>query len=1693
MSSSGRGRGGGGSSSEDNGATGNALSTTNSSSLMRTWGGEGSDWSDVAFNLDLYLRQQWRSNAYKDKMNIIFYLHGEDNHGNPYDASSIDTEVIESADDLIYYALAVSAEPGTTAHKMIKQSSNVKSQNYISSGSGKKLFDYLSAAFSSTEKSSANVVATYIDLLKLKMVKHESVEAYIAKVHEAVTMVRQKGEPVSDKLVAMIMVYGLPDQFCEVRTAVEHQKPEADTLEKITASMLAERNVLNARGIKSTSYTWNNSNPLQGLGLISQHDNTKSDKLANIKCFHCKKFGHYANNCPDKKSSNGRNKYWCDICYSWGSHSTDFCFSNPNRTAFKGKGKSGKGKGNKGKDKGKGGKGKGRGRGKGKGHQNFPTGYQSYAMHAGEWVWQPTQRVWPSNTPPDSASNSNPSQPAPAQNASSDGNHVWWADEAESYSFIVIDEALDFNSCREGDHAALFSQGNQHFTADPSIMDQLSAAQRKIDSTSDGDLYWAFWDSGASRNLLSESSPAISLMSDVQQSPSGGVSVGNGQSLPFSRTGNIGGDVYTTAKGLKYDLCSAFSAARRGLSTVLDFDEYGNNLSYVYDKATKRAVPLMDRGRNVPMIPLSFLYGEPASSSSSIAHVADAGDCAFSVQERQQFWTAWHRSDFDISSEENNDGVCFYAFNIMKKLSKADQDFLTHCRLGHLSRRAIFQLIRNGTSGITFSGHLVDLCRPCQQAKHSRNDRGGPIDERHPNAQFGEHLHSDLAIVNHKDLEGHKYVLTIVDEVSRRHYTSNLKDKESSTVVKNLRRLATKLQARTGRRIKTWQFDRGSEFLNVDVTSFIEDELGAKQLFSNIECPWQNGFAERSFGVIFSKARAMMKHADLPWKFWGRAILHATYLINCSPHRSLNGISPNHFESGKPDDLSHLRVFGCTAEIFVRESRRVHQKLSDRSEFGTFVGISTRGNGYIFMVPRTKETLIIDSRDCKFNETFIPIRGRQGNRCDSGQLIPPDLTATNDEHAPSPHPAARSGRLIEISSSSSRGPTQTSSQPTDVSSTPTQRRPSQRQSTPRRTLPPRSSARQNRGLPAPRFNPDARNTASQLEYNAGPQVRGLAAVPSHSFSSIHVDPADTQDTQSDPFDDVDSQRKDLERKMLNLTSKMESEAALAMLCQDIDTCALEFCNLTADGEPSSQKDIDAMPASDRKRYNDATLHEVNGFKSKHVIEPTRISDVPHDTPVYPAVTRWNTKTNLGKYVKTKCRICFGGHRYDKFMSDCFSPTVSFVSVMILLCLSAMFGWHLASIDYSQAYLNAPLDEVCFMRAPEFVREFDPDGTEIVWKLLKSIYGHPKSGRLWAEHLRKTLIANGFFQFSTDQCVYSINDISQKIYCFILIHTDDIIILSNCPNKRDDVQSLLLRLFEGNDNKHLSSFCGVEIYQSSDRGCVQLRMTHYWKKLMTKFGINESKSRSAISKKISKSDCPEHVNPETKRSFLEVIGSILFGFTHCRHDLAYAIGSLTRVMHAPSSDHLLQARQLLCYINATIDWPLSYWRDENLQYNSDFTFHGYVDASHADDADTCCSTGGWFFFLGPGQGCVASRSSLGNDVALSSTESETMWASKMAQQGAFIKQFLDETQLFKSVHFEVMEDSRPMINAHKKSVSASKFRHMKIRYHYLRQLISDGWCSLVKVATENQLADLATKILPISVTQKHSKRILGFRD
>ena len=149
-----------------------------------------------------------------------------------------------------------------------------------------------------------------------------------------------------------------------------------------------------------------------------------------------------------------------------------------------------------------------------------------------------------------------------------------------------------------------------------------------------------------------------------------------------------------------------------------------------------------------------------------------------------KFWHGIDQGHYDPHIRENNkDEISLFTFDIINSLGQRQKDFLIHARLAHLPRKAIIQMIKNGSKGLPYSGKFMELCRPCLESRQRAENHGKAV-ERHPDGKIGKHLHSDLAVVNKKDSNGFKYVLTVVDEISDEVIVTLLKTKTAANVLK---------------------------------------------------------------------------------------------------------------------------------------------------------------------------------------------------------------------------------------------------------------------------------------------------------------------------------------------------------------------------------------------------------------------------------------------------------------------------------------------------------------------------------------------------------------------------------------------------------------------------------------------------------------------------------------------------------------------------------------------------------------------------------------------------------------------------------------------------------------------------------------------------------------------------------------------
>ena len=117
------------------------------------------------------------------------------------------------------------------------------------------------------------------------------------------------------------------------------------------------------------------------------------------------------------------------------------------------------------------------------------------------------------------------------------------------------------------------------------------------------------------------------------------------------------------------------------------------------------------------------------------------------------------------------------------------------------------------------------------------------------------------------------------------------------------------------------------------------------------------------------KAQAMHLDACIPQSWWEFAVLHAIHLYNQTPIKCLGYKTPFEKLRGVKPSVSHLRVFGCGAYVFLPEEVRAN-KLAPKSELMMFIGFADGIKGYLFM--RNPNNVVFTAVKALFDKKMFP-------------------------------------------------------------------------------------------------------------------------------------------------------------------------------------------------------------------------------------------------------------------------------------------------------------------------------------------------------------------------------------------------------------------------------------------------------------------------------------------------------------------------------------------------------------------------------------------------------------------------------------------------------------------------------------------------------------------------------------------------
>ncbi|KAJ3492188.1 hypothetical protein NLJ89_g11264 [Agrocybe chaxingu] len=287
-----------------------------------------------------------------------------------------------------------------------------------------------------------------------------------------------------------------------------------------------------------------------------------------------------------------------------------------------------------------------------------------------------------------------------------------------------------------------------------------------------------------------------------------------------------------------------------------------------------------------------------------------------------------------------------------------------HRRFSHAGTSLIVDMARkNLVDGlnITEGEKAPGMCEDCIYGKQMAR----PYDEDYePESETLALVHVDLwGPARVRSTGGAKYLMILTDDASSFRKPYFLSDKSGDATLQAIKEYRAESERQTGKKLKKLRFDMGKEFLNKGC----EDYCRESGIVLKSPAPYAhaaNGVPERANRTTIEGVRCLLCDSGLPPSLWADAAATSIYTRNLIPSSRHPGKVPAEVWTGKRQDVSHLRPFGCTA--YAKIPKEVNpSKIGPISVKYSLIGYYDRDAYKLFDKQMGK---VIKSRDVIFEE-----------------------------------------------------------------------------------------------------------------------------------------------------------------------------------------------------------------------------------------------------------------------------------------------------------------------------------------------------------------------------------------------------------------------------------------------------------------------------------------------------------------------------------------------------------------------------------------------------------------------------------------------------------------------------------------------------------------------------------------------------
>lgn len=453
--------------------------------------------------------------------------------------------------------------------------------------------------------------------------------------------------------------------------------------------------------------------------------------------------------------------------------------------------------------------------------------------------------------------------------------------------------------------------------------------------------------------------------------------------------------------------------------------------------------------------------------------------------------------------------------------------------------------------------------------------------------------------------------------------------------------------------------------------------------------------------------------------------------------------------------------------------------------------------------------------------------------------------------------------------------------------------------------------------------------------------------------------------------------------------------------------------------------------------------------------------------------KWVYKTKLnehGEVDKYKARLVVKGYsqQYGIDYTEVYAPVTRMDTVRMIIASAAHRGWKIYQLDVKSAFLHGELKETVFVEQP---KGYEKKGSEhMVYRLQKALYGLKQAPRAWFSRIESYFINEGFDRSPSEHTLF-VKKRGDNIL-IVSIYVDDLLFTSNDKEMVCDFKNSMKKEFDMTDLGKMRFFLGIEVLQQSDG--IFICQRKYAAEVLSRFGMEKSNSvRNPIvpGQKVDKDEDGALIDAT---QYKQMVGSLMY-LTATRPDLMFAVSLISRFMARPTQLHFAITKRILRYLKDTMDHGVFYKRGGT----SDLV--AFTDSDYAGDIEDSKSTSGYVFMMCGGAVAWSSRKQ--PIVTLSTTEAEFVAAAACACQAIWMRRVLKEIGHVQDDGMVLMCDNTSTIKLSKNPVLHGRSKHIRVRFHFLRDLTKDGVVQLIWIGTRDQLADLMTKPLKLEAFQR----------